>query len=246
MADEEGRTTRSRSDSRKELESYFKSDVFEALVNKTVTQQFERFLASKGFQDMLLSTTKNIVSEVVCDSVETTVVKEIEKAVQPLKKKITELETQLSKVRSHANENEQYSRRYNVRIHGIPEEKGENCYDIVLRFCRDELKCDVGVNEIDRTHRVGKTRDDSTPRAIIVKFLSYQSKVKVLKHRRNLKGSKKFINEDLTSVNKQLFDVARKDLSNLSVWTSDGKVLVKLPNEKITRIKSKEDIQEIL
>ena len=241
MGDEEGRVN-TRSHSRKDLDTYFKSDAFGDLVNKAITQQFQSFLSSKGFQDMLVLTTKTIVSEVVCDTVESVVDKEIDKVVQPLKNKIAELEVQLDQVKSHANDNEQYSKRCNVRIYGIPEEKGENCYDAVVNFCRNCLKCDVAVSEIDRTHRVGKQRNDSTPRAMIVKFLSYQSKLKVLKHRRNLKGSKKFINEDLTLVNKILFDSARRDLFNLSVWTTDGKVLVKMADEKIVRIKSKEDI----
>lgn len=245
MADEEGRITRSRVDSRKDLDSYFKSNTFEALVNKAVAQQFESFLASKSFQDMLQSTTKSIVSRVVCDSVEAVVAKEIDKAVQPLLNSIADLKANLIKVKSHANENEQYSRRCNVRIYGIPEEQGENCYDAVLKFCENDLKCAVALDEIDRTHRVGNSRGVSKPRAIIVKFLSFQTKLRVLKHRRNLKGSKKFINEDLTFMNKALFDMARKDLRGLSVWTSDGKVLVKLSNEKIVRIKSKEDIYQI-
>ena len=64
MADADA--TRSRSDSRKELESYFKPTVFKTLANKTITQEFERFLPFEGFKDMLFSTTKTIVSEVVC------------------------------------------------------------------------------------------------------------------------------------------------------------------------------------
>lgn len=46
MAKGEGRLTRSRLDFRKELEGYFKFDSFEALVNKAITQEFDRFLAS--------------------------------------------------------------------------------------------------------------------------------------------------------------------------------------------------------
>lgn len=83
---------------------------------------------------------------------------------------------------------------------------------------------------------------EGLPRAIIVKFLSYQSKMTVLKNRRRLKGKRLYVNEDLTKINKDLFDTARKVLSDLSVWTADGKVLVKLVNNKVVRIKSKEDI----
>ncbi len=60
-------------------------------------------------------------------SVESVVVNETDKAVQPLKNKIAELEVQ------------QYSRRCNVRIYGLCEEKGENCYDVVANFCRNDL-----------------------------------------------------------------------------------------------------------
>ena len=70
LGDEEGRITRSRVDSRKDFDSYFNSNTFEVLINKAVTQLFESFLASKSFQDMLHSTGKTIVSQVVCDSVE--------------------------------------------------------------------------------------------------------------------------------------------------------------------------------
>jgi L-cystine uptake protein TcyP (sodium:dicarboxylate symporter family) len=85
------------------LDSYFKSNTFEALVNKAVAQQFESFLASKSFQDMLQSTTKSIVSQVICDSVEAVVAKEIDKAVQPLLNSIADLEEKLIKVLTKMN-----------------------------------------------------------------------------------------------------------------------------------------------
>ena len=123
----DGGRRRTRKYSRKDLDTYFKSDAFGDLVNKAITHQFQSFLSSKGFQDMLVLTTKTIVSEVVCDTVESVVDKEIDKVVQPLKNKIAELEVQLDQVKSHANDNEQYSRRCNVRIYGIPEEKRRCC-----------------------------------------------------------------------------------------------------------------------
>ena len=69
MADTEGFTTRSRSDCRKDQDGYFKSDVFVASVNKTITHEFERFLASESFKDLLFSTTNTVVSDVVFDTV---------------------------------------------------------------------------------------------------------------------------------------------------------------------------------
>ena len=79
----------------------------------------------------------------------------MDKAVQPLLNTIA---------------SQQCSRRCNMRIYGIPEKKGQNCYDAVLKFCKNDLKCAVALDEIDRTHHVGNLRGDFKPRAIIVKF----------------------------------------------------------------------------
>ena len=44
---------------------------------------------------------------------------------------------------------------------------------MVTAFCKEVLKCDVALNEID-PHRVGRLKQGSLlPRAIIVKFVSY-------------------------------------------------------------------------
>jgi hypothetical protein len=115
---------------------------------------------------------------------------------------------------------------------------GENFYDLATAFCREDLKCDFDKNEIDRTHRVGKVKEGSiSSRAIIVKFISCQTKAKVLSNRLNLKCRNFFVNEDLTIFNKILFDKARRSLDKLPVWTAAGKVLVRSANAKIVRLR---------
>ena len=238
--------TRSRGDSRKELENYFQSEEFDSIINKTLTVQFEKFIASSEFKNMLVTTTKAVVSDVVQGTVQNIIDKEILAIVEPLKKQIDCLFDELANTKIHANENEQYSQRCNVRIHGIPEVESENCYEVVLDFFRKDLRCEVNESEIDRTHRVGKRQAGYKPRAIIVKFCSYQSKAKVMKSKTILKGKPLFVNEDLTAVNKRLFDVARRELRPLPVWSSDGKILVKLQNERVVRVKSEGDIKRYI
>ena len=80
MGDQEGQVALTH----KDLNSYFNSNTLEVLSDKVVTQQFKRFLASKCFQDMLHSTTKTIILQVVCNSVEAVVAKEIDKAIVQL------------------------------------------------------------------------------------------------------------------------------------------------------------------
>ena len=45
--------------------------------------------------------------------------------------------------------------------------------------------------------------------------------------------------------NKVLFDATRKELKELPVWTTDGKILTKLDDGRVVRIKSKEDILKL-
>ena len=113
--------TRSCGDSRKELENYFQSEEFDSIINKTLTVQFEKFIASSEFKNMLGTTTKAVVSDVVQGTVQNIIDKEILAIVEPLKKQIDCLFDELANTKIHANENEQYSQRCNVRIHGIPE-----------------------------------------------------------------------------------------------------------------------------
>ncbi|CAB4030000.1 Hypothetical predicted protein, partial [Paramuricea clavata] len=69
--------------------------------------------------------------------------------IQSLKSEVSSLRSELYEVKAKANDNEQYSRRNNIRIFELGEENNENCYDDVLRLC-DELNLDVKRNELDR------------------------------------------------------------------------------------------------
>ena len=60
-------------------------------------------------------------------------------------------------MKAKANNNEQYWRRNSIRIFGLNEEEGEDCYDKVLQLCENVLEIEVGRDEWDRVHRVGKS-----------------------------------------------------------------------------------------
>ena len=119
----------------------------------------------------------------------------IQEAVKPLQAEITSLKsevnmlkTRLAETKAMANDNEQYSRRNNIRIFELPEEAGENCYDLVLGFCENELKINMTREEVDRAHRVGKPKQIqesnlslSTPRAMIVKLTGHSDTGKVFR-----------------------------------------------------------------
>ena len=163
----------------------------------------------------------------------------IQLAVNPLNVKVGCLErkTELAEIKSKANANEQYSRRNNVRIFGLPELEGEDCYQVLLAFCENDLKIPVTREEIDRAHRVDKVKmpqvgqDEPPPRPMIVKLAGYSTKMKFMRVRRNLGGKKMFVNEDLTKINhKFMMHIKEQCPEGVSVFTVDGAVRVRSSN----------------
>jgi hypothetical protein len=244
MATEISRKTRSRSEARKEFDSYVQSEAFVSLLDDAISKQFEKFFSSEDLKKMLVATTTSVVSTVVKESVHASLDEVIRENVMHLKKQIKGLSAELNEVKMYANENEQYSRRCNIRIFGLTELEDENCYEVVTEFCKTKLGYNLELREIDRTHRVGRLRPGKQ-RAIIVKFCSYQSKIKVMKCKKNLKGTSIYVNEDLTFLNKELFNYARANLKDLPVWSTDGKVLIKQQSGRIVRAKTKDDVNEL-
>ncbi|KAL8606910.1 hypothetical protein ACOMHN_048706 [Nucella lapillus] len=85
---------------------------------------------------------------------------------------------------------EQYSRRNNVRISGIPEPKGGSVQedtDNIVQKLGEAIGVRVTSEMIDRSHRVGK-RTGTSDRQIIVKFTSYRYSRLLMTSRKGLKN----------------------------------------------------------
>ena len=70
-----------------------------------------------------------------------------------------------------------YSRRENLRFYGI-EEVGEQVavLEVFQTFLKRDLKIssdEIAEIEVQRVHRVGKPKEDGSPRPIIVRFLCF-------------------------------------------------------------------------
>ena len=177
---------------------------------------------------------------------------ELSKIVAPINEQIELLKTENVKLRAEVdrlsikcNANEQYSRKYNLRIGGIKEDLNEDCYQVISNFFQNELSISINDAEIDRAHRVGKPGGFS-PRQMIVKFKGYRAKQEVLKNRRNLKGKKGFyVREDLTAYILGLVRCAKDTEHVSSCWSNDGKIFVKLNDCSIHVIWSKDDLMNI-
>ena len=165
------------------------------------------------------------------------------------------LEEKIHEMNTKHDDLEQYTRKYNLEIDGIPEVHGEDLEDIVIKLARS-IDADVGPEDIDIVHRFKKGKQQPNP--IIVRFNNYYSKKEMYYGRRKLRkvnvrhisGAEKiYINENLTAQRAALFKKVR-DKKRLrqgwKVWTTDGKIFVKPDlSDHIIRINSVEDLEKL-
>lgn len=87
------------------------------------------------------------------------------------------------------------SMRNNIVIMGIKEEDIENynvTENLVKQFMKKELKMSeeqAAEATIERAHRLGRKKDPKKPRPVVVSFLNFKTKMDVLEHGRELKGT---------------------------------------------------------
>lgn len=182
------------------------------------------------------------------------------KELDTIKSENNFLKVRVSELESRVDHSEQYSRRNSLRISGIKEAAGEVTDDIVISMVSD-LGGSISLDEIDRSHRVGKRyvpgssqgSDRSAPtirpRDIIVKFTSYRSRQKLFNIRANAKGkelyNKVFINEDLSRARSNVFFKARllaRKGQIQSAWTSDGTILLRDNDMNVHRVTKANDL----
>lgn len=87
---------------------------------------------------------------------------------------------------------ENQSRRSNLLIDGIPEEKGETSVGLEMKIQQmlaKNLDLDVSNIEIERAHRIGQFQDGRRPRKVIMKLLKFKDRQRILYSTKKLKGT---------------------------------------------------------
>ena len=138
---------------------------------------------------------------------------------------------------------EQYTRKFNVEIHGVLEYEGENLQDIVMKIGL-KMSLDVTTQDIDIVHRYRLFRKSQAIKSIRVRFTSYKKRREFYKGRFHLKETniteitgiaqgyadgRIFVNKNLTQYRQEVLAKERKmKKANkiFRVWTVDGKIFV--------------------
>lgn len=186
-----------------------------------------------------------------------------EAALYEAKAKINEQDDEIYELYDLQDKMEQYSRKNNLEIHGIPEAAYETTEEVVLKLA-EALNVSITPNDIEISH---KLRRKGVAKSLIVKFQSHKAKSKLYRERTKLKNisvsdlfpnlsastlvqaERIFINENLTSYRRKIMSKAngmRRDGNLCSTWSMDGKIYIKTsPEGRPVRINDLEDLDTL-
>ena len=174
--------------------------------------------------------------------------------IKRLKSELDRKDDQITKLQNDVHKQEQYSRRNCLRFFGIAETKDEDTDVKVLQLANESLGVKLTKDDLERSHRVkskaNATHTENTKsRPIIAKFVSYRKRTEILRSRRKLAGSRKSIQEDLTSENARLLKKTRDCSKIKAAWTRDGRIIALIPatnNREITKVISCEEDLDLI
>lgn len=140
---------------------------------------------------------------------------------------------------------EAHLRRNILLIHGVPEEQNENVLNTVTGIIVNKVGIsDFSNNNIEVCHRLGVNKGKSRP--IVVKFKDLHSRHLVWDNKTSLKGSGYTISEFLTKARHKTFLEARKHFGVKNCWSSNGKIVVLLPDKSRHKVELSTELQSLM
>lgn len=154
---------------------------------------------------LLQSTNTNLSTKI--DSVKQNCVKideKLSKELQEAQEQIRFLESENLSLRQKLRSIERKSLKYNLIVYGLAETGRNNNLDTrkqIEALFLDKLEIDLDPYDIRNCYRLGQNTEKTRP--ILVEFLSNFTRSVILRNRTKLKGTKIFIQEDLTFEDRQ-------------------------------------------
>lgn len=207
------------------------------LRNKSTSSGSDEDTILQKALDRVLTSAEFI--EILCKKISEKVSLKLREDLNSAKSEISIIKKQLDEANRKIELLEQHSRKDNLRIYGLNENRSECTDEEVVKMCREKLKVELLPSDICVAHRL-KAKEDGI-RPIIVRFTNRKAKKKVFANKSKLRGSKIIIREDLTPRKLSILREANKTLGFRAVWTNEGSIYTKSGN-RIIEIKSSEDV----
>lgn len=117
---------------------------------------------------------------------------ELQKEFTSLKREIARLNDEIKKrdaridiLEIKTDDLEQYTLTNSIHITNIPESDGEKTNEVIVKVA-EAIGAKIDEKIIDQSHRIGSKRANGTPRAIIIKFVSYRGKREMTENKKKL------------------------------------------------------------
>ena len=123
---------------------------------------------------------------------------------------MTYLRGKVDDITAETDRQEQYSRRNSLLIHGLPESKNKNTDLLAMEAIETKMNIKITDNDIDRTYRIGKPKNNSKPRSVIIKFARYNDRKKIFSSKKLLKDWGVSITESFTAFRMKKLNNARE------------------------------------
>lgn len=170
----------------------------EKLLKSTLEEIFSKISCIENkFED--LKKTMESANDKFLAEVKSTVVnmntnnKNLENRIQILENKRVELDKEDSLWKSV------FWKKNNLIMYNLREKEDENLQqleDSVMSIIRDKLSIDITIKEIDWIKRIGKKEKVVRNRPVLIKVISYRTKIEILRNCNKLRGLNISISED--------------------------------------------------
>ena len=186
--------------------------------------------------------------------------------VATLESDLVVMSRELETTTKTANANDQYQRRNNIELSGIPHELDDNLEEVCISLFNSILKepgkpgndeDDIGPYDIEACHRLRTSNNDGT-RNTIIRFTNRKLCEDIFKNKKRIKDinnddlgaavSDIYVNENLCGYFKQLSAKSRRlkrDGKIKDTWTSYGLVKIKLINNEIRVLSHNNDLEKL-
>ncbi|KAJ8708269.1 hypothetical protein PYW07_010394 [Mythimna separata] len=155
------------------------------------------------------------------------------------------LKTQLELLTVGLDRHEMASRRQVLILHGLAEQKDEDHKSQAVSTIKDKMKIvNISSSDISSCHRLGA--DSSRPRPLLIRFNGHNLRSEVWRSKTLLKGSGLVISEFLTKPRHDVFLNARKHFGVKQCWTSEGRIIILLPDKSRRKIESAAELQQLV
>ena len=167
------------------------------------------------------------------------------RTISDLKEKVDDNDRRCKQALEMGNYNEQYSRKFNIKVMNHPPTKDENLREIFVNdIVKDKLKVDIEPTDIQAIHRIPGKQGEHQP--IIVKMVNTEVKTKVMKVKKSLPKDGVKLVDDVTKLNMGLINRLKQTERFESVYYFNCSVIGKLTSGTKIKFNLFDDVEQKL